>query len=93
MVYVIRGEFFFSDVFSLLVSNVFYLISFVFLGCIQFAHVFFADEHQENLKSINNGAECVLLGGHSWTLLALALVAQQLLVAQLVANTVAQAAT
>jgi len=27
------------------------------------------DEHQENLKSINNGAECVLLGGNSWALL------------------------
>ena len=87
MVYVIRGEF---VCFECILS---YFFQFVFLGCIQFAHVFFADEHQENLKSINNGAECVLLGSHSWTLLALALVAQQLLVAQLVADTVAQADT
>ena len=39
----------------------------------QFAHIFFADEHQENLKSINNRAECVLLGGNSWALLGLVL--------------------
>lgn len=58
-IYVIRG---------ILISNILVAPP-PCLILIQFAHIFFADEHQENLKSINNGAECVLLGGNSWALL------------------------
>ena len=69
-IYVIRG---------ILISNILVATP-PCLILIQFAHIFFADEHQENLKSINNGAECVLLGGNSWALLgflALTLVCHQ----------------
>ena len=58
-IYVIRG---------ILISNILVAPP-PCLILIQFAHIFFADEHQENLKSINNSSECVLLGGNSWALL------------------------